>query len=148
MREERGRIGGDFVIYEPFTLWGVVGGNVTVINGGKFYNRGLIYGNLVVEPGGRAHAFGNVSGDVFVGEKAKVIISGHVGGNIINNGGRLFIDRGARVEGRVRTHSGTTKREGEYEEQKSAKFERHDDLDFRRKLLDQERERRNRDREG
>lgn len=148
MREERGRIGGDFVIYEPFTLWGVVGGNVTVINGGKFYNRGLIYGNLVVEPGGRAHAFGNVSGDVFVGEKAKVIISGHVGGNIINNGGRLFIDRIARVEGRVRTHSGTTKREGEYEEQKSTKFERHDDLDFRRKLLDQERERRNRDREG
>lgn len=146
MREERGRIGGDFVIYEPFTLWGVVGGNVTVIDGGKFYNRGLIYGNLIVEPGGRAHAFGNVSGDVIVNEKTKVIISGHVGGNIINRGGRLFIDRAATVEGRIRTHSGTTRREGEYEEQKTIKRERYDDADHRRRLLEQERERRRRDR--
>src|SRR5690554_3838135 len=146
MREERGRIGGDFVIYEPFTLWGVVGGNVTVIDGGKFYNRGLIYGNLIVEPGGRAHAFGNVSGDVTLTEKTKVIISGHVGGNIINNGGRLFIDKGAKVEGRVRTHSGTTQREGQFEEEKTVKYERHDEWDFRRKLLEQERDRRKRDR--
>lgn len=145
MREERGRIGGDFVIYEPFTLWGVVGGNVTVIEGGKFYNRGLIYGNLVVEPGGRAHAFGNVNGDVIVGDKTKVIISGHVGGSIINNGGRLYIDKAATIEGRVRTHSGTTKREGEYETEKPVKYDRYDDMDFRRKLLDQERDRRKRD---
>ena len=28
MREERGQIGGDVLVYEPFTLWGSIGGNV------------------------------------------------------------------------------------------------------------------------
>lgn len=139
MREERGRIGGDVVIYEPFTLWGVVGGNVTVIEGGKFYSRGLIYGNLIVEPGGRVHVFGNVSGNVTLAEKTKVIISGNVGGNIINSGGRLFVDKTAKVEGKIKTHAGETKVEGQYEDDKKIKVERHDEWDFRKKLLDQER---------
>src|SRR6266550_2728481 len=30
MREERGTIAGDLVVNEPLTLWGSVGGNVTV----------------------------------------------------------------------------------------------------------------------
>ncbi len=142
MREERGSIGGDFVIYEPFTLWGAVGGNVTVIEGGKFYNRGSIYGDLIVEPGGRVHVFGNVSGNVTLAEKTKVIISGHVGGNITNNGGRLYIDKVARIDGRIRTNAGLTKHEGQSEEDKPLKFERYDDWDFRQRLLEQERERR------
>lgn len=146
MREERGRIAGDMVIYEPFTLWGSVGGNVTVIDGGKFYSRGLIYGNLIVEPGGRVHIFGNVSGDVTLAENTKVIISGMVGGNVTNNGGRLFIDRTAKIEGRIRTNAGKTKHEGEFDEQKPVKYERHDEWDYRRKLLEQERERRRKDR--
>ncbi len=140
MREERGRIGGDFVIYEPFTLWGVVGGNVTVIDGGKFYSRGLIYGNLVVEKGGRVHIFGNVSGNLTLHEKTKVIVGGHIGGDIINNGGRLYIEKGAMIDGKVKTHSGETKVEGEYEENKPVRAERHDDSDFRKKLLEQDRE--------
>jgi cytoskeletal protein CcmA (bactofilin family) len=112
MREERGQIRGDVVVYEPFTLWGSVGGNVTVVEGGKFYLRGAIYGNLIVEPGGRVHIYGNVTGNLKLAEKSKVIVSGMIGGNAINNGGRLYIDKQARVMGKVRTHNdGETKQE-------------------------------------
>ena len=34
MREERGQIGGDAVIAEPYTLWGSVAGKVNVVEGG------------------------------------------------------------------------------------------------------------------
>lgn len=141
MREERNRIAGDVVVYEPFTLWGVVSGTVKVIEGGKFYARGLIHGDLIVEKGGRVHIFGSISGNVTLAEDTKVIISGMVAGDVINNGGRLFIDKQAKVEGRVKTHAGSTKYEGQYEEEKKVpRSERHDDWDFRKKLLEQERE--------
>jgi hypothetical protein len=101
------------VIYEKFELWGHVGGNVTVISGGKFYLRGAIYGNLIVEDGGRVHIFGQIKGNVTLGPNTKVIHSGVVGGDIINNGGRLFVDRASKVGGKIRTRSGgETKHEG------------------------------------
>ena len=73
MREERGHIKGDVVVYETFTLWGSIAGNVKVVEGGKFYLRGAVYGDLKVEPGGRVHIFGNVTGDLVVLEKTKGI---------------------------------------------------------------------------
>ena len=42
MREERGQLSGDVTVFEPFNLWGNIGGNVTVIEGGKFYVRGAL----------------------------------------------------------------------------------------------------------
>ena len=35
MREERGTIGGDWTVTDEVELWGSVGGNVTVDEGGK-----------------------------------------------------------------------------------------------------------------
>jgi len=61
MREERGQVSGDIVVYEPFTIWGSVGGNVKVIERGKLYLRGSVYGDLLVEWGGRVHIYGNVT---------------------------------------------------------------------------------------
>ncbi len=103
MREERGQIRGDVVVYEPFTLWGSIGGNVQVIDGGKFYLRGTVYGRLEVGDGGRVHVFGNVIGDLTVHQKAKVILSGQIGGDALNQGGRLFINPGGRVFGEIKT---------------------------------------------
>ena len=111
MREERGQIGGDITIYEPWNLWGSVGGTVTVIQNGKLYVRGAIYGNLIVEFGGRVHIFGNVTGNLTVMRGAKVIHSGILGGDAINDGGRLFIEKMARVMGKVKTITGDTKDE-------------------------------------
>jgi cytoskeletal protein CcmA (bactofilin family) len=108
MREERGQIKGDVVVYETFTLWGSIAGNVKVVDGGKFYVRGAIYGDLQVEPGGRVHIFGNISGDLTVLEKTKVIHSGTIAGDAINRGGRLFIDKTAKIHGAVKTKSGAT----------------------------------------
>jgi predicted acyltransferase (DUF342 family) len=108
MREERGQISGDVVVYEPFTLWGSIGGDAKVIQGGKLYLRGSIYGNLTVEFGGRVHIYGNVTGDLLVERGAKVIHSGVIGGNAINDGGRLFVEAMAKVAGRIRTRSGET----------------------------------------
>jgi len=104
MREERGQIVGDVVIYEPFELWGTVAGNVKVIDGGKLYMRGAIYGDLIVEEGGRVHVYGNVAGNLIMEPKTKVILSGVVGKNATNTGGRLFIERLAKVMGKVRTN--------------------------------------------
>ncbi len=109
MKEERGQIAGNQIISEPFTLWGSIGGEVVVTDGGKMYVRGAIYGLLSVEKGGRVHILGNVSGDLCVAKGAKVIVSGIVGGNCINNGGRLYIDETARILGKVKMFKGETK---------------------------------------
>lgn len=112
MREERGQIAGDLTVNEEVEQWGSVGGTVTVVRGGKFYLRGAIYGNLVVQRHGRCHIFGQIKGDVIVHAKAKVIHSGVIGGDLINQGGRLFVERTSRVGGRVKTVAGETRLEG------------------------------------
>ncbi|MBC8106725.1 MAG: hypothetical protein H7Z14_09065 [Anaerolineae bacterium] len=111
MREERGTVSGDVRVFEPFTLWGSIGGNVNVIQGGKFYLRGGIYGNLTVEYGGRVHIFGNITGNLTVERGAKVIHSGVVGGNVLNDGGRLYIESMAKILGSLNTIDGDTKDE-------------------------------------
>jgi|SRR5687768_2908989 hypothetical protein len=108
MREERGQLSGDVLVYEPFNLWGSVGGDVRVIQGGKLYVRGAIYGNLTVEYGGRVHVLGNVSGNLTVQRGAKVILSGVIGGDALNEGGRLYIEPMAKIMGRIRSPSGET----------------------------------------
>jgi cytoskeletal protein CcmA (bactofilin family) len=108
MREERGTIAGDLVVAEELTLWGSVGGNVSVIEGGKFYMRGACYGDITVEWGGRLHIFGRVIGTLTVRRGAKVIHSGVLGGDAINKGGRLYIDSTATINGKIKTLKGET----------------------------------------
>jgi predicted acyltransferase (DUF342 family) len=109
MKEERGTIAGPLVVHEPYTLWGSVGGKVTVVEGGKFYMRGSIYGDLVVEYGGRVHIYGNISGSLTVERGSKVIHSGNIAGDATNNGGRLFVDAAANILGKTITLKGETK---------------------------------------
>ena len=109
MREERGTIAGDLTVDEELTLWGSVGGNVTVAEGGKLYLRGACYGDILVEFGGRLHIFGRVIGSLTVKRGAKVIHSGVLGGNAINLGGRLYIDSTATINGKIKTVKGETK---------------------------------------
>lgn len=109
MREERGKIQGDLVIFEPYELWGSITGNVKIMEGGKVYVRGAIYGDLDVQRGGRVHVFGNVSGNLTVHREAKVIHSGVLGGEALNLGGRLYIDHMGRVVGRIHTKAGETR---------------------------------------
>jgi len=108
MREERGKLSGDCTINEPYTLWGMIVGNVTVDEEGKLYLRGGIYGDLTVEFGGRVHIFGNLQGSLVVKRGAKVVHSGVVGGDIINRGGRIFIDLAAKTMGKIKTKKGET----------------------------------------
>jgi len=109
MREERGQVAGPLVVSEPYTLWGSVGGDVFVVEGGKFYLRGAIYGNLHVEYGGRVHIFGNITGNLKVARGSKVIHSGTIAGDATNEGGRLFIDAIAKIHGKIKTLKGETK---------------------------------------
>lgn len=109
MREERGTVSGEVVVYEPYTLWGSILGNVRVVDGGKFYVRGLVYGDVDVEPGGRMHVLGRVSGDVRLARGTKVILGGLVGGKVTNEGGRLYVELGTVVEGKIITRAGETK---------------------------------------
>ena len=111
MREERAQIAGDLIVNEPLELWGNVGGNVTVVEGGKFYLRGSILGNMSVQYGGRVHIYGQVHGDVILFDNTKVIHSGRIGGNLINDGGRLFIETKSHVDGKIKTRCGQTKYE-------------------------------------
>ena len=111
MREERGTVSGDVRVFEPFTLWGSIGGNVTAIQGSKFYVRGTIYGDLTVLHGGRVHVYGTVTGNLLVKDGAKVIHSGVVGGNVLNDGGRLYIESMAKILGSLNTIGGDTKDE-------------------------------------
>ena len=109
MREERGQLKGNQVIGEPYTLWGSVGGDVTVVKGSKFYLRGTVYGDLTVLHGGRVHVFGNVTGGMTVKEGAKVILSGVIGQDVVNEGGRLTLDGAAHIMGKlIRSDDGET----------------------------------------
>jgi len=108
MREERGKLSGDCNIDELYTLWGMIVGDVTVVDDGKLYLRGSIYGDLIVENGGRAHIFGNLKGSLIVKRGAKVIHSGTIGGDILNRGGRIFIDQAAKTVGKIKTKAGQT----------------------------------------
>jgi cytoskeletal protein CcmA (bactofilin family) len=109
MREERGQLPGGQLIAEPMTLWGSIGGDTTVTEGGKVYVRGAIYGNLEVEFGGRVHIFGSITGNLTVHRGAKVIHSGVLGGDAINLGGRLYIEQTATISGKIKTKKGETK---------------------------------------
>ncbi len=108
MREERGKLSGDVAINELYTLWGMIAGNVTVLEEGKLYLRGSIHGNLTVESGGRVHIYGTVQGKLIVRPGAKVIHGGVVGGDILNDGGRIFIEGAAKTMGKVKTKDGET----------------------------------------
>jgi cytoskeletal protein CcmA (bactofilin family) len=107
-KEERGQLRGDQVIDQPYTLWGSIAGNVTAIQGSKFYCRGTIYGDLTVLHGGRVHVFGQVTGTLTVKDGAKVILSGSVGKDARNLGGRLYLEGSASVQGDVVTDEGET----------------------------------------
>jgi cytoskeletal protein CcmA (bactofilin family) len=108
LREERGHLAGDQVVSEAVELWGNIAGDVTVVHGGKMYIRGTIYGNLIVTDGGRVHVLGNISGNLLVEPGAKVIHGGVVGGDVVNKGGRLYIEATARIMGRLKRASGKT----------------------------------------
>ena len=109
MREERGQLKGNQVVSEPYTLWGSVAGDVTVVKGSKFYMRGTVYGDLTVLHGGRVHVYGNVTGTMIVQDGAKVILSGTIGQDCINEGGRLTLDGAAHVMGKlIRSEDGET----------------------------------------
>lgn len=118
MREERGQLRGDQVIDQAYTLWGAIAGNVTAIQGAKFYARGVIYGNLTVLHGGRVHVYGNITGTLTVKDGAKVIVSGAIGKDAVNLGGRLYLDNAATVHGKVITED-----EGETQVDPEAKIE-------------------------
>ncbi|HEX8914359.1 MAG TPA: hypothetical protein VF796_18575 [Humisphaera sp.] len=107
-REERGNLQGDQVIEQPYTLWGSIAGNVTAIQGAKFYARGTIYGDLTVLHGGRVHVYGNVTGTLTVKDGAKVIVSGQIGKDAVNLGGRLYVDASAIIHGKVKSDEGET----------------------------------------
>jgi len=62
MREEWGELQGNQILGEPYTLWGSVAGDVTVVKGAKFYMRGSVYGDLTVL-GGRVRVLGKVTDD-------------------------------------------------------------------------------------
>ncbi len=109
MREERGTIAGDYTVTEPVTLTGSVGGTVTVAQGGKLYLRGAVYGDIICEYGGRMHIYGRVIGSLTVKRGAKVIHSGVLGGDATNEGGRLYIESTATINGKVKTLKGETK---------------------------------------
>ena len=109
MREERGAVAGPLVVHEPYTLWGTVGGTVTVVEGGKFYLRGTIHGDLNVEYGGRVHVYGSVAGGLRVARGTKVIVSGTINGDAVNEGGRLFVDLAGEIKGKVKTLKGETR---------------------------------------
>ena len=111
IREERGQIAGDLTVNEPLDLTGNVGGNLIIVKGGKVYVRGSVLGNMHVEQGGRVHLYGQIHGNITLAEDTKVILGGHVKGSVLNNGGRLFIEAKATVQGKVKSYAGETKYE-------------------------------------
>ena len=114
MREERGRVIGDVTVDDKYNLWGQIGGDCRVVDGGKMYVRGTVAGDLMVEFGGRVHIYGTIGGNLMVRRGAKVINSGTVMGNATNDGGRLFIEADARVLGTVKTPRGETVQEPKF----------------------------------
>jgi hypothetical protein len=49
------------------------------------------------------HVLGNVKGRLTVLAKAKVIVGGIIGGDVVNRGGRAYIEHSAKILGKVKT---------------------------------------------
>jgi len=91
----------------PTTMTGLVRGDLFVRDNSVCDVTGMVSGNLLAERTGKAVLHGlvtkaakSVSGDLE--------IYGMVQGDVINEGGRLFVDKGAVVRGKVigQTHQG------------------------------------------
>src|SRR4051812_5283114 len=109
MREERGTLAGDQLITEDVEIMGSIGGNLTVGEGGKVYLRGAVYGDILVDYGGRLHIFGRATRTLTVNRGGKAIHSGVLGGDVVNMGGRIFIEDTATITGKIKTKKGETK---------------------------------------
>ena len=108
MREERGAFKGKHIFSDEVDFWGSVTGDAHIVHGAKVYLRGNIYGNLTVTQGGRTHIFGQVTGSLTIKEGAKVILGGIVGRDVINQGGRLYIEASAKILGKLKKKAGET----------------------------------------
>jgi cytoskeletal protein CcmA (bactofilin family) len=81
LQTENGKIEGDVAVNRDFQLNGMIVGNVSVKQGGRFFLNGMVVGKLTVEEGGHAEVRGMLNGDAMnVGGTLEVY--GTVGGEV------------------------------------------------------------------
>src|SRR5438046_4255197 len=91
----------------PTTMTGLVRGDLFVRDNRGCDVTGMVSGNLLAERTGKALLHGLVT-KAAKSAGGDLEIYGMVQGDVINEGGRLFVDKGAVVRGKVigQTHSG------------------------------------------
>lgn len=90
LRTESGKIDGPLQIDGPFTLFGMITGEVTVISGGGLTVNGMLGDSLSVEQGGWAIINGSISGDV-INNGGDIQIRGSINGTVIENAGTTIV---------------------------------------------------------
>ena len=81
MTSEHGKIDNDLLLSEELIFHGMVTGNVTIDNGGKFILDGMCCKDLIIKEGGECYIHGTVVGNVDnIGGYLEVFgtISGHL----------------------------------------------------------------------
>ena len=91
----------------PTTMTGLVRGDLFVRDNSVCDVTGMVSGNLLAERTGKALLHGLVT-KAAKAAGGDLEIYGMVQGDVINEGGRLFVDKGAVVRGKVigQTHNG------------------------------------------
>jgi cytoskeletal protein CcmA (bactofilin family) len=91
----------------PTTMTGLVRGDLFVRDNSVCDVAGMVSGNLLAERTGKAILHGLVT-KAAKSAGGDLEIYGMVQGDVINEGGRLFVDKGAVVRGKVigQTHTG------------------------------------------
>lgn len=101
MKIENGKIEGDFVVSDQFTLNGMITGTTTVAPGATFQLHGMCCGDLVVSGGATAVLFGIVVGNLV--NKGVVELRGVIQGNVFSKGAHFQRSPSSVVNGAIET---------------------------------------------
>lgn len=98
---ENGKIEGDFLVQDDFTLNGMVTGTMTVAPGASLYLHGMCCRDLVISEGATAVVMGTVAGDLK--NEGVVELRGVVQGSVFSRGAHFQSSPSAVVRGSIET---------------------------------------------
>ncbi len=99
MDTEFGKIDGDLTLSKSLVLFGMITGDITVVEGGQLTLHGMCCRSLILRKGSRVTLHGTVCGNV-LNEAGVLDVYGTIIGALHTTGGQTSIKPGAVIDGK------------------------------------------------
>ena len=100
MKAEHGKIEGNVIVNEEWSLFGMVTGNISIQTGGQLYLHGMCCENVVLYEGSRVFIYGIVTGNVY-NRGGYLEVYGMIIGNLHDEEGKTYVDNKAIIHGKT-----------------------------------------------